>query len=165
MQKSEDILWTSLQRKDHKKYHVDQVGIHCNINRYDLNKDRKKETITSCKELLDDYNKNNQDDEADKRLVDVLGQDDDAPEVEEKKEEDDPNRRQDITLDIEDDDQSDQLHQQLIQSVQQEEEQKVEFIEEGYLHKKKPKENALLAIVNIVKVVNQNLKWDHRFKL
>jgi hypothetical protein len=44
--------------------------------RFDLDKDRKKDTIEACRELLDDYNKHNLDDEsvAEKaRLVEVLG--------------------------------------------------------------------------------------------
>jgi hypothetical protein len=44
--------------------------------RFDLDKDRKKDTIEGCKELIDDYNKHNKDDET-TRLVDVLGMDED----------------------------------------------------------------------------------------
>lgn len=75
--------------------------------RYDLDKERKKDTISSCAELLEDYNKHNHDDESERaRLVEVLGQADDEVEEEEKKTtiEEDVNRRQDITLDDFDDD-------------------------------------------------------------
>lgn len=44
--------------------------------RYDLEKERKRDTMEACKDFLDDYNKHNKDDDsiADKaRLVDVLG--------------------------------------------------------------------------------------------
>ena len=50
--------------------------------RYDIDKERKKETIQACKELLEDYNKHNQDEVMDvekMKLLEVLGQDEDEP--------------------------------------------------------------------------------------
>jgi hypothetical protein len=42
--------------------------------RYDLDKERKKDTIQACSELLEDYNKHNHDEDSERgRLVEVLG--------------------------------------------------------------------------------------------
>ena len=127
--------------------------------RYDLDKDRKRDTIEACKDLIDDYNRNNQDDDT-KCLVDVLGQDDDD-EREQKNEGEEVSRRQDITLD-ELDEQED-LNQNLLQKSNVDEEYKLEYIEEGYLFKKKPKQNNFLnnIMVNPVKGLVKN--WDHRY--
>lgn len=48
--------------------------------RYDMDKEKKKDTIDSCKELLDNYNKTNKDEPSiveNSRLLDVLGMDED----------------------------------------------------------------------------------------
>ncbi|CAD8207552.1 unnamed protein product [Paramecium octaurelia] len=109
--------------------------------RFDLDKEQKKDTIEICKNLIDDINKTQPMEDESVRIMDFLGQEDDQQEIGQQQEQ--VIRRADIKLDFND-------HE--VQHIPQQQQQrnsieKEEFIDEGYLYKKKPKSKA----------------WDYRY--
>ncbi|CAD8107610.1 unnamed protein product [Paramecium sonneborni] len=115
--------------------------------RFDLDKEKKKDTIEFCKNLIDDINKN-EPVENQNRIMEVLGQEEDEISQQSlnqqfQQNQQQENRRADIFLDFRNDD-------QLLIPEQQEKRssvEKKEFIDEGYLNKKKPKQKG----------------WDYRY--
>ncbi|CAD8175519.1 unnamed protein product [Paramecium pentaurelia] len=115
--------------------------------RFDLDKEKKKETIEICKNLIDDINKN-EPVEHQNRIMDVLGQEEEEntdqilnQQLQQIQQQE--NRRADIFLDFRNDDQLQiPLQQEVRNSIE-----KKEFIDEGYLNKKKPKQKG----------------WDYRY--
>ncbi|CAD8108104.1 unnamed protein product [Paramecium sonneborni] len=116
--------------------------------RFDLDKEKKKDTIDFCKNLIDDINKN-EPVENQNRIMDVLGQEEEQnlDEIQNQQQlqqlQQQENRRADIFLDFRNDDQLQIPEQQEKRSSIE----KKEFIDEGYLNKKKPKQKG----------------WDYRY--
>ncbi|CAK57824.1 unnamed protein product (macronuclear) [Paramecium tetraurelia] len=111
--------------------------------RFDLDKEQKKDTIEICKNLIEDINKTQPIEEDTVRIMDFLGQEDEEQNSTQMQQQEQVQRRADIRLDFNDNE---------IQSIPQQQQkrtsiEKEEFIDEGYLYKKKPKSKA----------------WDYRF--
>ncbi|CAD8118152.1 unnamed protein product [Paramecium sonneborni] len=112
--------------------------------RFDLDKDQKKETIEICKNLIDDINKTQPIEDDSVRIIDFLGQEEEEQSsIQEKQQQEQVNRRADIRLDFNDN----EIEQIPQQQQQRKSSEKDEYIDEGYLYKKKPKSKA----------------WDYRF--
>ncbi|CAD8111062.1 unnamed protein product [Paramecium primaurelia] len=109
--------------------------------RFDLDKEKKKDTIEICKNLIDDINKTQPVEDESVRIMDFLGQEDEEQEADQQQQQ--ILRRADIKLDF---------NYNEIQQIPQQQQQrnsieKEEYIDEGYLYKKKPKSKA----------------WDYRY--